>query len=248
MDIKKTLDKNASSIFTGTAIASSAAAVIFAHQAGRYAESILESERRARLHTKQEPVTRKEALMLTWKAYIPAGVSLLFAVTSIVMLNRAGENKAASVSAAAMVSHKLMQDYVEKIEERLGETAVQEVRDEMAHEHISADPVKEVIVLSDNADTLIRDGFSGRYFRANKHVIDSAVNQVNHVINDIGYASLTDFYDEIGLEPTDISDHIGWNRDELLSVEYGGALAADGQPCLEVCFRCVPFSGYNRFL
>lgn len=247
MDIKKTLDKNASGIFTGTAIASTMAAIVFTHKAGRYAESILESERKMRIHTKQDPLTRKEAVMLTWKAYIPAGVSFLFAVTSIVLLNRAGENKAASVSAAAMVSQKLMQDYVEKIEDRIGESGVQEIRDEMAQEHISSDPAKEVIVLSENADTLIRDGFSGRYFRANKNIIDSAVNQVNHVINDIGYASLTDFYDEIGLEPTDISDHIGWNREDLLSVQYGSALAADGQPCLEVCFRCVPFGGFNRF-
>ena len=62
------------------------------------------------------------------------------------------------------------------------------------------------------------------------------------------YASLTDFYDEIGLPETAVSGYVGWNTDELLEVTYSSILSDDGKPVLAIDFRADPLNGYDHLV
>jgi hypothetical protein len=76
--------------------------------------------------------------------------------------------------------------------------------------------------------------------------IRKAVNEINYKINNYYSASLSDFYEMIGLPKTQISDEFGWNTDELLDVEYGSTVLQDGRPAISISYNKVPIRGYDR--
>jgi len=65
------------------------------------------------------------------------------------------------------------------------------------------------------------------------------------VLNDF-YASLSDFYDLIGLPTTSFSDEVGWNSDRLLELQFSTVLSDDGRPCISIDFRTVPIRDYYK--
>ena len=73
-----------------------------------------------------------------------------------------------------------------------------------------------------------------------------AVNQINYQINQAWAASLTEFFDLLGLKATGVSDSFGWNTDELLDVNYTSCLLPDGRPACEIRYNTQPFQNYNK--
>lgn len=77
--------------------------------------------------------------------------------------------------------------------------------------------------------------------------LKAAQNKINYRLNNDGYASLTDFYNEIGLSRTKFSDEIGWSSMSQLELEFTTALTDDQRPCLAVTFRTEPIRDYYQF-
>jgi hypothetical protein len=102
---------------------------------------------------------------------------------------------------------------------------------------------REVII--GNGNVLCFDAYSGRYFESSVETIRQAVNTTNSYILDHQYASLSHFYDEIGLPPNGISDEIGWKSDDLIDVTFSTVLAPDKRPCLCMDFACRPIPEYT---
>ena len=63
------------------------------------------------------------------------------------------------------------------------------------------------------------------------------------------YISLSEFYQEIGLAITDISDDLGWRVDNsIIEIEYNAVKADDGTPCLSLDFLAKPeYDYYNMY-
>ena len=88
---------------------------------------------------------------------------------------------------------------------------------------------------------------SKRYFKSTINVIDRAINHINRETLCNMYASLNDFYYEIGLEGTDYGDIIGWNSDKgLIEIRYSSQITKDVQPCLVLEYNIQPFNDYNK--
>jgi hypothetical protein len=62
--------------------------------------------------------------------------------------------------------------------------------------------------------------------------LKKAENTINHKINHELYVRLDDFYDLLGLEPTSISNDLGWDSDKLLELQFTPVFSEDGEPCL----------------
>lgn len=243
MQIKAFVKNNAPAICTATAVTATTAAVVLSARGHLMARDVIEEENLNR----EEPLTLKEEVKLTWKHYAPAAVSYVIAVASIVCLNKAYTSHISAIVSAAAVSERLLSEYVTKVEERLDKDTLQEVRNEMAQTHLEEDKPanKEVIFLGDD-ECLFRDGFSGRYFMSSKNHIQDCINHMNRAINHNGSASLSDFYDYVGLEPTDSSDYLGWGSDgDLMHADFGSAMTVEGKPCIEYSFRPTPTTGHN---
>ena len=61
------------------------------------------------------------------------------------------------------------------------------------------------------------------------------------------YIGLNEFYDEIGLAPTQLGEDLGWNVDGgEIQVTFSTQLADDGAPCLVLNYEVIPKLGYEE--
>lgn len=243
MDLKKAISDNGPALCSATAVAAMSATVVFTAKGTVKAHAILE-EHRIETGSKPEAV---DVAKLVWKEYIPAAVTFSIAILAVVGINKSYNRQLVGVVSAAAVSEQLMREYVSRVEDRLTSDDLQEIRDDLAQEHVDEEsPKNSEVVFVGDGDALFRDGISGRYFMSTKNEVESSVNKLNRLINSHGYATLTDLYELLGLEQTNISDDLGWNGDRgLVNVNFGAAMTSDGRPCLELSFRDEPHPGYN---
>lgn len=185
-----------------------------------------------------------------WKFYIPASGTAAFTVASIICANRISGRRAAALAAAYSISERAFDEYKTKVIEKMGEKKEQAVRDEIAQDRVNRHPVStsEVIIIG-NSDVLCYDIYTGRYFTSSVEKIRSAQNTINERLIHDHYASLTDFYDIIGLPATKVSDEVGWNLDFMLKVDTNTTtISDDGRPCLVMDFDVSPSRQFFRCL
>lgn len=187
----------------------------------------------------------KEHFKTAWKLYIPPAGAAITTIACIILANRIGTRRAAAVAAAYAISEKAFDEYRAKVAERIGQKKEQAFRDEIAQERVTADPRSNAVIIASNK-ALFYDAYTGRYFESDMETVRKAVNDTNYQVNNDFYASLSDFYERIGLSRTDVSEEMGWNADKLLDVEYSAVLAEDGRPCISISFKVAPIRGYHR--
>jgi len=211
----------------------------------RYSENI----RRTATQSSYEP-TFQEKLALTWKSYVPAcGVGLI-TVASVVGSNKISTSRSAAMAAAFTISEKAFVDYREKVVEQIGKNKAEKVDVAVAQDRVDSNPpTKEnIVIVTNDADQIFQDSWSGRYFRSNMEAVNRAVNDLNHQLNVHGYSSLTDFYEHLGLSKTQESDEVGWTSDNLLEVGYDAVIHDSGQTTvMAVKYRTKPIRDYYSF-
>ena len=53
--------------------------------------------------------------------------------------------------------------------------------------------------------------------------------------------TLNEFYDELGLEGTELGRNMGWTTDYgLLNISFSAKLTQEGQPCIVLDFKVGP--------
>lgn len=186
---------------------------------------------------------------LVWKLYIPAAGTAALTVAAIVCSNRISSRRAAALAAAYSISERAFDEYKTKVIEKMGEKKEQAVRDEIAQDRLDRNPVvsKEIIITGDG-DVLCYDAYTGRYFQSSAETMRKAQNDINQRIIHDHYASLSDFYDLIGLPQTRVSDEVGWNLDTMLDIDISAGLSKKKEPCLVLTFDVSPARQYFRTL
>jgi hypothetical protein len=190
-------------------------------------------------------MTTREKVELTWKLYIPAASTVVMTIACIVAANRIGTRRAAALAAAYKFSERAIAEYKGKVVEKLGETKEQAVRDEVAQERIDKNPpVKGSIVATGRGSVLCYDELFDRYFLSDLQAIRKAQNDTTILTINDGYASLSDFYKYVGLNPTVYSDEVGWNNDQIMDLKISTCLAPDDTPCISMGFAVFPIREY----
>lgn len=226
---------------------------VLAAHGGIRAHQILEDERRNVSFTRtggpgaEYDIPLKRRLALTWKPFAPACLTGLTTVTAIIAANQIGTRRAAAMAVAYTTLEKASKEYREKVIERFGDNKEQKVRDELAQDRLTrAQGESREVVILEGDDVLCFDSWSGRLFKSNTETLKKAMNDLNYRIINDNYASLTDFYNLIGLPPTSGSDELGWNVDNLLEIEFATVLAENGKPAISIDFRATPIAKYFR--
>lgn len=248
----KTLTDNSPAILTGLAVAGTVVTVYLTGRASFKAAAILEKERGERIINQGDAgfgvqIDPKEKVHLVWKEYIPAASTLLATLVFVVGANRIGARRAAGLAAAYALSERTYDAYKDKIVEKLGERKEQAFRDEIAQDRITQNPPSvNLLAYEETGSVLCCDLFTGRYLLSDMESLRRAENDINYMVMHNYYASLSDFYDRIGLERTSMSDDFGWNADKMMELEFSHALTPSGKPCLTFNFRVAPIRGYHR--
>lgn len=193
----------------------------------------------------------KERFRWTWKLYIPAVSTGVLTASCIVGANRIGARRAASVAAAFSLSERTINEYKHKVVEKIGEKAEGEIREELSIDRARRTEIPEAYVVGEDGmlglpgTVLCFDEYTSRYFISDMESIKKAVNDVNYQINHHMYASLTDFYNRVGLPSTSFSDDVGWNSNQLVEISFTSQIAESGQPCLAFDFVNRPVIYYT---
>lgn len=237
----KLVTDNSPAILAGVAVTGVVTTAVLTAKATYKAVILLE------LEEADKDLETKEKIELTWQLYIPAMSAALTTIAAIIFATKIGTRRAAAMTAAYVLSEKTFEEYRDKIVEKMGDRKEQQARDEIAQERVTTNPPPDTLMPQGNS-VLCMDGFTGRYFISDMETIKAAENKVNHrILRGEMYISLTEFYEEIGLERTSMTDDVGWNVEKLLELTFSSTLTPRGHPCLVVDFHVMPVRHFQHF-
>lgn len=193
------------------------------------------------------PLTGFEKSKLVWKLYLPPVGTGVITIACIITANRISAARIAALAAAAGISERALQEYKDKVLEKLGEKQSTQIRDEIAQDRVNNSKEDSSLVIVSSGDVLCYDGLTGRYFTSSVEKIKQAENQINFEILRHMYASLSEFYERIGLSPTTYSDSVGWHSEiGEVNVMLSTTMAPDNRPCISIDFEKMPVTEYYR--
>lgn len=234
---------NSPGILTGIGVAGTVATAVLTAQATTRAMDVIREFEADFPDDPREEL--RERIVLTWRFYIPPVTTGLLTVASIVGANRIGTRRAAALAAAYSLSERAFSDYRERVVETVGAKKEQAVQDAIARDHVRENPPSGIIV-GDSSKVLCYEAYTGRYFYSTMETLRKAENDINYQLLHEGYASLTDFFEKIGLRRTDLSEEVGWRDNQMLELRFSAVLTEDDRPCISFTYRVEPVRKYYR--
>jgi len=226
---------NSTTILTAIGVTGAVTSAILTGKATVKAVQILDEAQKhpeGYTDTEHRSLNRNEKFKLIWKLYIPAAGVLTLTCASIICANRIGTRRTAAVASAFALTERAFDEYREKVVQHMGKKEERVVRDEVAQDRVNRSFSEQgPTVIQMTGKVLLHDEYSGRFFEGTVNGVDKAVNEINRQIGSQfeGYATLSDFYDKIGLTNTSLSDEMGWNAKEPLKIEWTTCTTPDGQ-------------------
>jgi len=192
-----------------------------------------------------EKISVWEKVKATYPCYIPAASVGAVTIACIIAGNSISTKRNAALMSLYSITETGFREYQDKVIETVGAQKEQKIRDDIAQDRVDRNPVsdREVVIIN-GSDVLCYDTISGRYFKSDVETIRRAVNDINELVINNGYASQNDFYAAIGLPRAIVGEELGWSTDNMLNVEFSATLAEDGKPCMALNYRMFPMRGY----
>lgn len=234
------LKKHSPEILTGIGIAGMVTTVILAVKATPKAMYLIEQAS----YENDSDFTKIEIVKIAWKPYIPAAVTAICSISCIIGASSVNTRRNAALATAYTISETALKEYKNKVIETIGEKKEKYIRDSIAQDKVSNDPVtKKEIVITKSGDTLCYDVMSGRYFKSDMETLKRVENELNRRLLEEGSVCLNDLYDLIGgdMDTIRIGEDLGWDsRTGLINFSFSSILANDGTPCLVLDFSVDP--------
>lgn len=196
-------------------------------------------------------LTTLEVVVAAGPVYIPAvvtGVATIACIFSANFLNK--RSQAALTSAYALIDNSY-REYKKKVEELYGKEADAQVKKEIAK-----DKHKKADIQEEDGKLLFYDEFSGRFFNATMEDVLRAEYHVNREIDNLGWATLNEFYLKAGLEPIEGGFDVGWTEEEnrarywqsWVDFSQPKSILDDGLECYIITMYQEPYPNYGDFL
>ena len=249
--VKLLVNENSTTILTGVGVVGTVTTAYLSGNASFKAAHLIEQSKRDSLDNDNvlllQDFTLKAKIRMVWRFYIPAALTGAATVTAIIFANKIASKKIAALAIAGGLSDRALQEYKEKVQARWGENKARGIHDEIAQDRVDGNPVgAREVILAGSGDVLCFDMLTGRYFTSSVEEIKRAENKINHELNNFMSASLTEFYDAIGLPPTTYSDSVGWNGNNQVEVLFSTTMSSDNRPCIAIDFATAPVPEYHR--
>lgn len=248
---EKYIIDNSPTIISALAATGAMATAYFTGKATfRAAKIIAEAQHVEDLQEKGHPLDTKEKVALVWKEYIPPALIVTGTVVCIVTANSISASRMAGLAAAYKISEKQFAEYKDKVVEKFGPNKEKEMRDEINEAYVRNNPPGDDIqILTGEDEVIFCEKWTGRWFRSKLHLIKAAENKINASLFNGDYATLSDFYDLIGLENTQESSEIGWSIENPIELHITTSTADGGsKPCfvMEYSNRPQYIRDYHR--
>lgn len=240
------LRRNGSTILTCIGGVGVVATAVMAVKATPKAMALLDAAK----EEKGAPLTKWEAVVTAGPVYIPAVVTGAATIACIFGANVLNKRHQAALTSAYALLNSTYNEYKKKVIELYGEDADEAVRTEVAK-----DKYKDTDISVDVGKMLFYDDFSGRYFESTMEKVISAQYAINRTLSLEGCAHLNEWYDELGLEPTDYGNYLGWSSGLLMDcqwadwLEFGHekVLIDDDLECIIITMSLEPMYDFEYY-
>lgn len=234
---ERSLKQNSPVVFASLASAGVVTSVaLTARATWRASIDIHEVEENIRLEDDPKELFKRRAQMV-WKEFIPPAISTTATVACVIFTLRSGNRKTAVAMTAYSVTERAFNEYRDKVIEQIGEKKEEEIRDKVAQDVINTTPPGKAVIVAGGGDVLCCELYTRRYFTCDMQTLRRAQNDINAVLLNELYATMSDFYYLIGLDTTSDSDSIGWDSDKLMELEFSTVLSPDDTPCLAFSYN-----------
>lgn len=243
--VQKGIGEKSPQILMGMGITGMFTTVVLAVKATPKALEIIEEEK---AEQDVETLTVVDTVKSTWKCYIPAAVTGVASTVCLIGSNSVSTRRTAALATAYKLSEAALSEYKDKVIEVIGEKKEQQVREKVAKAKLEKDPVStHEIIYTNKGGTLCYEPLTGRYFTSSADILHKAENEINRKLNYDWYVSLNEFFVEIGLEPSDLGNDLGWNSDQgLLKLDFYAQLTDKDEPCLVLDYNIKPKYEYSK--
>ena len=266
--VRSTMDKHSPEILTGIGITGMITTTVLAVKATPKALELIEEskykkeeetvEHNCKVNKVSECMSSDlkplEVVKAAWKPYVPAAITGSLSVACLVGASRVNFKRNAALATAYTLSEKVLKDYKDSVVETIGEKKEEKIKEKVAQKKVDKQPASksEVVMVNSDGKVLFLEPVSNRYFKSDVESIRKIINDLNYRLTTgtEEYISLSEFYDEIGLSHTSISDEIGWNiyRDGQIAVDMPSAKTDKGEPCLVLDYNVSPRYDYTKLL
>lgn len=239
-DAGKVVSKHSPEILTGVGIVGMVTTTVLAVKATPKALQLIEERKR---EEGRHDLKSLEVVKAAWKPYIPAMVTGVTSMTCLIGASSVNARRNAALAAAYTLSETALSEYRDQVVESLGEKKEQTIREKISQKQLDKTPIStSEVYITGRGNTTCLDPLSKRYFKSDRDLITKAENKLNkRMLHDIcGQVSLNEFYDEIGLDRTDLGDNIGWDTDHLIDLDITAGLDDNGEPCLVIGHHNAP--------
>ncbi len=244
--IGRGIERESPTILTGLGIAGIATTVILAVRATPKALYLLEEEESARYadESKREPISKIDAVRLTWKCYLPATLVGLGTAACFIGAHSINLRRNAVLAGLYTVSEAALREYQEKVIEVIGHNKENKIREAIIDDKLKENPVsKNEIFVTGKGKVLFYDSWSGRYFESEMENVRRIQNDLNHrlLTGQEAYLPLNSFYYDLGIEDIDAGEDIGWSFDNgMLDIKFTTKIADNGIPCIVIEYQIQP--------
>ena len=209
------LKKNSATILTVAAAAGVITTSVLSAKAAIKTSRVLAHKE----EEKGEKLTFEETISAVWTIYIPPVVAGMSTIACVFGANILNQRQQASLASAYALVDSSYKEYKAKLKELYGEEAHNNIVDSIAAEkcdeaNISAGGLTSAYtqeIESDAEPRLFYDEYSGRYFETTIEKVLLAEYHLNRNYILRGFARLNEFYEFLGLEPTDYGETVGWD-------------------------------------
>lgn len=197
-------------------------------------------------YEKGDDLTTLEKIKVAAPVYIPSiliGTATIASIFSIDLLGK--RNQAALTSAYALIDSSY-KEYREKVASLYGKDADNNVKNSIAE-----DKYDETEDLADDEQWFF-DFFSMQYFKSTTEKVLRAEYDFNHLLSLIGYASLNEFYNCLGISNVDGGDQIGWSTgtfggNSWIDFMHEDIAMKNGSKCTAIIMPTEPYPDYTNY-
>jgi len=234
------ISRNSPAILTGLGCAGVLTTAILTGRATLRASEILKME------APDEQLPATEIVKLTWKVFIPPVLVGASSIACIIGANTINTHRNAALAALYSLSETAFREYKEKVVEEIGRNKELKVRDSIAQDRVTTNPVGDrTIIFTGNGEVLCYDALCDRYFKSSAEKIRQQVLELNEDLRNEMWLDLNDLYYAIGLPSTKLGNQVGFDIDKgYIQVDYTGTLTPEGQPCLSIDMTVYPKHNY----
>lgn len=260
----RVLKKRSPEILTGFGIAGMVTTTVLAVKATPKALTLIQDAEIEKVDVRVEEgkgpdelvktLTPAEVVKVAWKPYIPAVLLGTASVACLIGANSVHTRRHAALYSAYKLSETALTEYKDKVKEIVPEKKVKEIKQKLAEDKVENvvkneddKEQKAKVIVSNDGDTWFVDPFTNGSFLCTETKIREAIVNLNYRLMDEMFVSLSDLYDELGLEHTQNSDEIGWCIDDgKIQPDFSDAIVKNGKAYVVMDFLRRPEYGYDN--